>query len=99
MGNPCIVPSNTGMTEYVNKENGWIVESTSQPCMTRDAPLSDIYTARERWRHVSVSNMMSSMREAFENKKEFKKKSEKCIKSSAQYSHEQVANTIKELLK
>lgn len=99
MGNPCIVPSNTGMTEYVNKENGWIVESTSQPCMTRDAPLSDIYTARERWRHVSVSNMMSSMREAFEDKKKLQRKSKKCVESSVQYSYKQVANTIKELLK
>ena len=99
MGNPCIVPNYTGMTQYVNEDNGWVVDTTLQPCMTKEAPLPDIYTGRERWQHINIQQLMDSMREAYQNKDAYKLKSKKCLEDFSKYSYEDIGSLIKDLLK
>jgi len=98
MGNPCIVPNYTGMTQYVNEDNGWVVDTTLQPCMTKEAPLPDIYTGRERWQHLDIGQLMTCMRQAYEDKEIYQKKSDSCLKEFKKYSYEEVGKLIKELL-
>ena len=74
--------------------NGWVVDSYEQPTTTKDAPLSDIYTARETWRQIDVMDLKKCMREAYSNKELYMKKSKDGIESSKQYSYEQVAQKI-----
>ena len=99
MGNPCIVADYTGMTEYVNQDNGWVINSTLQPCMTKEAPLPDIYTGREKWQHIDIEQLMASMREAYEKRDIYQAKSKKCLDTFKNYSYEKVGELIKELLK
>jgi len=98
LGNPCIVTSQTGMTEFVNENNGWVVDSQETIAMVKDAPLPDLYTARETWRQISTPKLKEAMREAFENKDSFKNKSEQAKEKVKEYSYEKVSEIMKESL-
>ena len=97
MGNPVIAAKGTGMEDFA-KRTGWIVESHEQPTTTKEAPLSDIYTARETWRQIDIMGLKKSMREAYNNKEAYAEKSNQGIENSKQYSYEKVAEKIKESL-
>lgn len=97
MGNPVIATKDIGAADFA-EENGWAVKSYEQPTTTKEAPLSDIYTARETWRQIDVMELRRSMREAYENKEVYSNKSEKGIKSSKQYSYKKIAEKISEVL-
>jgi glycosyltransferase involved in cell wall biosynthesis len=97
-GNPAIVTSGTGMTEFVNNQNGWVVGATDAPCLVKDAPLPYLYTGRETWREINIMELRYFMREAYENRDLYKKKSEQAKKDSLKYAPEEVAKVIKEVL-
>ena len=64
-GNTPIVTNNTGMTDYINNRNGWIVDSRVEPVYTTQPPLSDIYTAKENWSNINIQHLMMCMREHY----------------------------------
>tara|TARA_R110002020_G_scaffold96911_3_gene231534 strand:+ start:161 stop:1276 length:1116 start_codon:yes stop_codon:yes gene_type:complete len=98
LGTPCIVTSHTGMTEFVNDENGWVVDSIETYVATKDAPLPYLYTAHETWRQVDSMELRKSMREAYEDSMMLTNKSRKCVEDIKKYSFECVAKTLEGLL-
>lgn len=97
MGNPVISPKNTGMEDFI-KDTGWVTKSYPIPTMTKEAPLSDIYTAREKWQQVDIEDLKRCMREAYEDKEGYSKKSQDGIEKAKEYSYESVAEKIKGVL-
>mgnify|MGYP003115077203 CR=1 FL=1 len=98
VGTPCIVTSDTGMTEFVNNENGWVVDSTETHVMSKEPPLPYLYTAHETWRQVDLMSLRKAMREAFEQHDILKNKSSKCKSDIEKYSFDNVSKIIEEVL-
>lgn len=98
LGTPCIVTSHTGMTEFVNTENGWVVDSVETHVATKDAPLPYLYTANETWRQIDIMKLRNAMREAYDDCMMFDKKSAKAKEDIKKYSFEAVAETVQGLL-
>lgn len=90
VGNPAIVLDNSGMCEYINEENGWLVDSHEDTLLCPDRPLADMFTAREKCLIPHTSSLRKCMREAFDNAK-------KCEKSD-EFSLENQAAALKEIL-
>ncbi len=67
-GNTPIVTENTGMTDYMKNENGYIVKSRTEPVFTTQPPLKDIYTTKENWESIDILDLMKKMRLAYKNK-------------------------------
>ena len=98
LGTPCIVTSNTGMTEFVNDDNGWVVDSLETHVSTKEAPLPYLYTAYETWRQVDTMKLRKAMRQAFEDSSLLAKKSENCIEQIKKYSYSSVSETMEKVL-
>lgn len=98
LGTPCIVTSSTGMTEFVNDDNGWVVNSIETHVSTKEAPLPYLYTAYETWRQVDIMALRKAMRQAFEDSKLLSEKSSKCIEEVKKYSFASVSKKIEEVL-
>lgn len=65
-GNTPIVTDCTGMTDFVNKQTGWVVDSDAVPVSVHSPPLPWIYTGRETWSLISIEGLQNAMRKAFE---------------------------------
>lgn len=65
-GNTPIVTSNTGMTTFVNKDNGYVVPSYNFPVFSENGTgLPNVYTSAETWQQINVSDLQTYMRYAF----------------------------------
>lgn len=90
LGNPAIVLDKSGMSEYMTKDNGWLVKSHEDVLLCPDRPLADMFTAREKGLVPHLSSFRECMREAFTSTKENEK--------SSAFSLESQAVTLKEIL-
>jgi|TARA_R110000751_G_scaffold7285_2_gene30018 hypothetical protein len=90
LGNAAIVLDKSGMAEYINEDNGWLVESYEDVLLCPDRPLKDMFTAREKGLVANVSSLRECMREAFTstNKRE----------KGSTFSLENQAAALKEIL-
>jgi glycosyltransferase involved in cell wall biosynthesis len=69
LGKTPIVTANTGMTDFVNKDNGFIISSQKYPVVTSQRTLSqdfDIYNANSYWYRPNVYVMIDHMQKVFE---------------------------------
>jgi glycosyltransferase involved in cell wall biosynthesis len=95
-GNTPIVTDNTGMTDYINKSNGYIVRSILEPVYTNQPPLSDIYTARENWANIDILHLMECMRHAYETHQQSTIKNN--TPNMQQFSYQQIGRNIQQTL-
>jgi len=65
LGKTPIVNQNTGMKDYINDSNGFLVKSHKVPVIVNDRPLSknfDIYNASEYWYKPDIYDMIDKLR-------------------------------------
>lgn len=98
IGNTPIVTKSTGMDEYITNNNGYLVDSIEEPCFGVMDTFTDIYTAKEKWRSISVNHLMENMRRAYSNREERIKKSEQGIADAYNFSYLNIGNKIKQRL-
>lgn len=70
-GNYCILSSNIGINEYIDKQDRAIIECIPEPVILKDPKYighMDIYNGNEIWYKPSVVHLRSLMRQAFNNK-------------------------------
>jgi len=48
-----IVTKHTGMNDFVNDANGYLIDSTEDCCLIGAPPISDLYTTNETWQIVT----------------------------------------------
>lgn len=96
-GKPVIV-SMVVASDFMDGNSCYFVNSTVEPVMYQNAPLHDIYTAREEWDKISVIDLQKQMRLAFTDRELYKKKSELCKAAVKEFSYEKVGQRMKELL-
>ena len=101
LGKTPIVTDNTGMRDFINNENGYIVNSKKHPVIVNNRPLSDqfdIYTANEYWYKPNIYSLIDQMKKVYEtykkDRKAYQKKAEKGRSSAQQFSYETIGNKI-----
>mgnify|MGYP003152310994 FL=1 len=101
LGNAPIVTDNTGMTDFINNDNGYVVHSKRipvSPDRTGMAPGYDTYTANEHWYQPNVYQIAQSMKDIYtlsrKNKDQYQKKKTLGIESLDQFSYENIGKKI-----
>jgi glycosyltransferase involved in cell wall biosynthesis len=106
-GNPVIVTSNTGMTDYVltSDENhyysdiGWIVSSRQEPVHSNEHPLPFLYTGWETWSSIDILSLQKAMREAYElNDLQRLQMKHRCQEHIKRFSYKNIGDKINKLL-
>lgn len=89
------------MRDFINNENGYIVNSKKHPVIVNNRPLSDqfdIYTANEYWYKPNIYSLIEQMKKVYEtykkDRKAYQKKAEKGRSSAQQFSYETIGNKI-----
>jgi glycosyltransferase involved in cell wall biosynthesis len=79
LGKTPIVTDNTGMIDYINRDNGFIVNSSKTPVIINQRTLSnqfDIYNANEFWYKVNIYDLIDKMKYVYQMYKNDRKKLE-----------------------
>ena len=101
LGRTPIVTDNTGMIDYVNNDNGFVVNSSRTPVIIDQRTLSkdfDIYNANEFWYKISVYDLIDKMKMVYQMHKDNRKKLEEKralgISSVEQFSYTEIGNKL-----
>lgn len=76
LGKTPIVTDNTGMIDFIDNNNGFIVKSRKIPVFIENRPLSrdfDIYTSNEYWYQIDIYDLISKMQNVYKMHKEDRK--------------------------
>lgn len=97
LGKNPIVNKNTGMKDYINNDNGFLVNSHKTPVMLNQNPIvnnKDYYNSHQYWYQINMYDLMTSMRKAYDmyhkDKKTWQKKSEAGIASKNRFTYESI---------
>tara|TARA_Y100000593_G_scaffold14889_2_gene28752 strand:+ start:5854 stop:6966 length:1113 start_codon:yes stop_codon:yes gene_type:complete len=98
MGNTPIVNNCTGLPEFVNNDNGWLVDNAEEPVfgMAHGFGLSDLYMGNEDWWNINIKHLRKCMRDAYENKRSDKIAS--CMERREEFSYKKIGERMKERL-
>jgi glycosyltransferase involved in cell wall biosynthesis len=91
-GVPVITTNFGGQTDFVNNENGWLINSIPKE-NTWDILYEGIH-----WQEPLIDDIRKAMREAYNNPGLVKEKGLKAIETSSEYSWDKSAKLISELL-
>lgn len=97
--NPVICGAYAGM-DFVNDNNGWLVNSYKVPVINGFAPLTDLYTGHEQHEQIDIIDLQKQMRLAYEarNTKVWKDKQESAKETPHQFTMEKVGARMVEFL-
>lgn len=97
-GNTPIVLQGSGMDEYVNSENGWVVKSTETILVCPDRPLANVFTGKETCIVPEKLHLRKCMRDAYDNRAFRNSKALKGKEASTLLSKERQGKLIGEML-
>ena len=97
-GNTPLILEGSGMEEYVDDSNGWVVKSSESILVCPDRPLANAFTARESCLIPDTPSLMKCMRDAFDNHISYIKKSSKGKSCGPSFTIEKQSALIKEAL-
>jgi len=98
MGKTPIVTANTGMTEFVSNETGWVVPSRREPVFGVNDSFEDMYVGNEDWYSIDVWELREAMRECYQNDELRQQKSERGMKKVYDFSYEKIGKRMKDAL-
>ena len=96
MGNTPIVNHCTGLSDFVNNNNGWLVNNTKEPVFGMTEGFSDLYVGNEDWWGIDIGHLKECMREAYESDRSEKR--EVCFERREDFSYEKIGQKMKERL-
>ena len=64
-GKTPIVTNRTGMTEFIDEDTGYLINSYDVPVLTTSPPMPNIYSAYEVWKEIDVVDLRKRLREAY----------------------------------
>ena len=101
LGKTPIVTDNTGMIDFINKDNGFIVQSHRTPVLLNQRTLSndfDMQNANEYWYRISIYDLIEKMRSVYsmhkQDRKVFENKQQLGIDSIEQFSYSSIGNKL-----
>mgnify|MGYP003627574775 CR=1 FL=1 len=96
MGNTPIVNDCTGLGEFVNNDNGWLVDNTKEPVFGMTESFSDLYVGNEDWWGIDIGHLKGCMRQAYESDRSDKRRA--CLERRECFSYEKIGQEMKEHL-
>ncbi len=98
--NPCIVNKNTGMSQFVNDGNGWLVDSHETPLFIKDPPIHEVYDGHNTWYEIDILDLQRKMRLAFSqwNTYPFRHKQEYAFETVFDHSYKHIGEKIEQVL-
>lgn len=101
LGKTPIVNQNTGMKDYIDNTNGFLVKSYKTPVIQNSRTLSsdfDIYNANEYWYQIDIYDLIDKMKEVYnmslKNTKELLEKKQNGISSLNNFSYENIGSKL-----
>lgn len=94
-GKTAIVTNYGGFKEYIDDNNGWLVNCHEEQVIDVNDSFQDLYTARENWASVDIAHLRKCMRSAYSDSKLRNKKSELGIQRAYDFSYSVVGSIIK----
>lgn len=101
LGKTPIVNQNTGMKDYINNDNGFLVKSHKTPVVQKYRSLAndfDINNANEYWYKVDIYDLIDRMRDAYSmhisNNKELIKKQQAGMAMLNNFSYENIGSKL-----
>lgn len=64
-GKTPVVTNRTGMTEFIDEDTGYLVESYDTPVLTANPPMPTIYSGYETWKEIDILHLRKRLREAY----------------------------------
>lgn len=96
-----IVNKNTGMKDFINEENGYLVKSYRTPVLLENHPIMgniDYYNANQYWYKIDIYDLIEKMKTAFntykKNQTEWKTKSEAGKNSINMFEYESIGKKL-----
>ena len=65
-GNTPICTNTGGMSDFLNKGGGFLIDGTSEPAFGMKDTFQDIYTGYEDWVNINIRKLQASMRSVYE---------------------------------
>lgn len=97
-GKTPIVPNWGGFKEYISEENGWLVPVNQECVFGIQESFENLYTAKETWSAVSIPDLCSALREAYEQKNLKEAKEENGLDTACRFSYEIIGEKLKRAL-
>tara|TARA_B100002019_G_C21261547_1_gene597024 strand:+ start:389 stop:1507 length:1119 start_codon:yes stop_codon:yes gene_type:complete len=100
LGNTPIVTDNTGMVDFINNDNGFVVRSKKTPVIAQRklAADFDIYNAYEHWYKPDIYHLIECMQKIYnmykKDKQGYKKKQQIGIDSTDQFTYKNIGKNI-----
>lgn len=101
LGKTPIVNQNTGMKDYIDNTNGFLVKSYKTPVIQNTRSLSndfDIYNANEHWYQIDIYDLIEKMKMAYDmhtkNNKQIEEKRLVGIKALQNFSYEAIGSKL-----
>lgn len=101
LGKTPIVTNHTGPTDFINNDNGFVVQSHRTPVLMRHRTLSDhfdIQNANEYWYQISIYDLIEKMRSVYamykQDHKAYESKRQLGIDSIDQFSYSNIGNKL-----
>lgn len=96
-GKPVITTGYGGVLDFVNDENGWLIDYDLENIPLQYLPYYKNYIGGE-WANPSVAHLRKLMRYVFEHPEEVKEKGKKAVESAQRFSMDIVGQKAKELI-
>jgi len=90
-GNAIVITDKTGMTDYIKKNEGYIVKSRLEPVYTSQPPLPNIYTGKENWASIDILDLMANMRKSYSHSSQ---RNSKTMVDMSRFSYETIGQKI-----
>jgi len=101
LGKTPIVTDKTGMVDFINSDNGYLINSQKCPVAISDNPLYDqldLYTAHEYWYKPNIYSLIEQMKKVYEtykkDRKAYQQKAQLGQSMAQQFSYETIGSKI-----
>jgi glycosyltransferase involved in cell wall biosynthesis len=97
-GKTPIVTNAGGFIEYINNNNGWLVDCVEEEVFGMTDSLPHLFTGRENWYKVSVDHLRWCMRQAYEHRDLQKIKAKNGRERIEEFSYQQIGAQLVKVL-
>ena len=97
LGIPSICTGYSGQLDYVNDENGWLIDYDLKDIPLQYLPYFQNYIGG-KWAEPKVAHLIEIFREVYNKREQIKYKGQKAFEKSQQYSVENIGRLAKQLI-
>jgi glycosyltransferase involved in cell wall biosynthesis len=99
LGKTPIVNKNTGMSDFINDSNGFLIRSGKIPVLLNHKPLSDeydFYSSNQSWYKIDVYDLVEKLRYVYKNRdsEDLKTKSQNGQSSIDNFSYQSIGSKL-----